>query len=77
MKKTTIAEIIDGMGLNKFTWRIVFLIGMANLLAGVANRIPSYTMPQISKEWALTGVQTGMISSYGGFGSYLARLWQA
>jgi len=78
MKKTTIAEIIDGMGLNKYIWGIVFLIGMGNMLSGVMNRIPSYTMPQISQDWGLTGVETGMISSYGGFGllfgSFLAGL---
>lgn len=74
MKKTTVAEIIDSMGLTKYTWKVVILVGMVIFLDGFDNKIPSYTMTQISKDWGLSGVQTGMISSWGGIGLLIGAL---
>jgi benzoate transport len=74
MKKTTVAEISDGMGLTKYTWKVVILVGLVILFDGFDNKIPSYTMTQISKDWGLSGVETGMISSWGGIGLLIGAL---
>lgn len=62
--KVMLSEVIDELGVSKFTWRIFLLCGLALLFDGFDNMIVSYTMPQISKEWALTKLQTGSLASW-------------
>lgn len=64
MGKYTISEVMDSFGVNKFTWHVFFFLGLAMLFDGYDYMIVSYTMPQISAEWALTKVQTGSLSSW-------------
>lgn len=64
MRKYFVSEIIDGIGLSKFTWRVFVLLGIAMIFDGFDYMIVSYTMPQISEEWALTKVQTGSLASW-------------
>jgi len=67
-KQFSISEIIDSFGVNKFTWSIFFFLGMAMVFDGYDYMIVSYTMPQISAEWALSKVETGSLSSWSLFG---------
>ncbi len=64
MKYFTISEVIDSLGVNKFTWSVFFFLGMAMVFDGYDYMVVSYTMPQISAEWALNKVQTGSLSSW-------------
>ncbi|CQR70910.1 4-hydroxybenzoate transporter PcaK [Sporomusa ovata DSM 2662] len=64
----TISEVIDSFGVNKFTWSIFFFLGMSMVFDGYDYMVVSYTMPQISAEWALSKVQTGSLSSWSLFG---------
>lgn len=64
MKGFTISEVMDSLGVNKFTWSIFFFLGMAMVFDGYDYMVVSYTMPQISAEWALNKVQTGSLSSW-------------
>ncbi|MHB8073669.1 MFS transporter [Desulfosporosinus fructosivorans] len=64
MKKFNISEVIDSLGVNRFTWHIFFLIGLAMVFDGFDYMIVSYTMPQIAIEWGLTAVQKGSLSSW-------------
>ena len=61
VKKFTISEVIDSLGVNKFTWSVFFFLGMAMVFDGYDYMVVSYTMPQISAEWALNKVQTGSL----------------
>ncbi|MBP2637909.1 MAG: hypothetical protein H6Q72_3816 [Firmicutes bacterium] len=70
-KKFTISEVIDSFGVNKFTWSIFFFLGMSMVFDGYDYMVVSYTMPQISAEWALNKVQTGSLSSWSIFGLIL------
>ncbi len=72
--KNYISDIIDEIGVTKYTWIIFFLIGFAHLLDGFDNMVVPYTMPQIAKEWALTKVQTGSLVSWGFVGSILGAI---
>lgn len=63
--KTYIYDLIDNLGVSKFTWTVFVLCGFAMLFDGYDNMIVAYTMPQIAKEWALTKVQTGSLVSWG------------
>lgn len=60
----SISEVIDSFGVNKYTWLILIFLGMAMVFDGYDYMIVSYTMPQISAEWALNKVQTGSLSSW-------------
>lgn len=64
MERTSISEIVDSLGLSKYTFKIYLLIGLALIFAGYNYMIVSYTMPQMAKEWALTKVQMGSLSSW-------------
>ena len=64
MDKTSISEIIDGLGVTKNTFKIYFLVGLTLLFCGFDYMIVSYTMPQMTKEWALSKVQTGGLASW-------------
>ncbi|MDQ7092404.1 aromatic acid/H+ symport family MFS transporter [Desulfosporosinus sp. PR] len=64
MAKQSISEIIDKIGLSKYTFKIYFLIGLALLFCGFDYMIVSYTMPQMTKEWTLSKVQTGSLASW-------------
>lgn len=67
-KNFSISEVVDSLGVNKFTWSVFFFLGMAMVFDGYDYMIVSYTMPQISAEWGLTKVQTGSLSSWSLFG---------
>ena len=68
MKNFTISEVVDSLGVNKFTWSVFFFLGMSMVFDGYDYMVVSYTMPQISAEWALSKVQTGSLSSWSLFG---------
>lgn len=74
MKKTMISEVIDGLGISRFTFLIYILVGLTLLFDGFDYMIVAYTMPQISKEWALTKVQTGSLASWGMLGLMIGGL---
>lgn len=63
--KVIVSEVIDNLGVSKFTWAVFVLCGFAMLFDGYDNMVVAYTMPQITKEWALTKVQTGSLVSWG------------
>ncbi len=64
MKNYSVSEVIDSFGVNKFTWQMFFLLGMAMVFDGFDYMIVSYTMPQIATEWGLNAVQKGSLSSW-------------
>lgn len=68
MMKVNISQIIDRMGVTKFTWLIFILCGVGIMFDGYDNMIVAYTMPQIAKEWGLSKVQTGSLVSWGMLG---------
>lgn len=68
MKNFSISEVMDSFGVNKFTWHVFFFLGMAMVFDGYDYMVVSYTMPQISAEWALSAVQKGSLSSWSLFG---------
>jgi MFS transporter, AAHS family, 4-hydroxybenzoate transporter len=68
VKSFTISEVIDSLGVNKFTRSVFFFLGMSMVFDGYDYMVVSYTMPQISVEWALNKVQTGSLSSWSLFG---------
>lgn len=60
----TISDALDSIGLNKFTWSVFFLVGLAMMFDGYDYMIVSYTMPQIAAEWGLDAVAKGSLSSW-------------
>jgi AAHS family 4-hydroxybenzoate transporter-like MFS transporter len=64
VKKYSVSEVMDSFGINKFTWHIFLFLGFAMVFDGYDYMVVSYTMPQISAEWALSKVQTGSLSSW-------------
>jgi benzoate transport len=64
MNKTSISDVIDRLGISKYTFRIYLLVGLTLIFAGFSYMIISYTMPQMSAEWHLTKVQTGSLASW-------------
>lgn len=64
LKNFSISEVMDSLGVNKFTWKIFFLLGLAMVFDGYDYMIVSYTMPQIAKEWGLSAVAKGSLSSW-------------
>jgi len=74
MNKVTISEVVDRLGVSKYTFKIYFLIGLALIFAGYNYMIVAYTMPQLAKEWALTKIQTGSLSSWSILGLLIGGL---
>lgn len=64
MKNFSISEAMDSFGVNKFTWKIFFLLGFAMVFDGYDYMIVSYTMPQIAQEWGLSAIAKGSLSSW-------------
>lgn len=64
MDKTTISEILDRLGVSKYTFKVYLLVGLTLIFAGFSYMIISYTMPQMAAEWSLTKVQTGSLASW-------------
>ncbi|MTI84246.1 MAG: aromatic acid/H+ symport family MFS transporter [Firmicutes bacterium] len=75
MNKVMISEVIDNLGISKFTFKIYFLIGLVLLFDGFDYMIVAYTMPQISGEWGLTLVQTGSLASWSLLGLMIGGLF--
>jgi len=67
-KSFSISGVVDALGVNKFTLSVFFFLGMAMVFDGYDYMVVSYTMPQISAEWALNKIQTGSLSSWSLFG---------
>lgn len=72
--KTMISEIIDRMGVTRFSMRIFVIIGLVLFFDGLDFMIVSYTMPQIAADWGLSKVMTGSLVSYGMLGLILGGL---
>lgn len=68
MKNFTISEVVDSLGVNKFTWSVFFFLGMSMVFDGYDYMVVSYTMPQIAAEWHLDKVAMGSLSSWSLFG---------
>ena len=64
MNNFSISEVMDSLRVNKFTWKIFFLLGLAMVFDGYDYMIVSYTMPQIAAEWGLSAVAKGSLSSW-------------
>ncbi|WP_286944959.1 MFS transporter [Acetobacterium sp. UBA5834] len=64
MNSFSISEVMDSLGVNKFTWQMFFMLGLAMVFDGYDNMIVSYTMPQIATEWGLSAVAKGSLSSW-------------
>lgn len=64
MSKVSISDVIDRIGISKYTYRTYFLVGLTLIFAGFSYMIVSYTMPQMTEEWSLTKVQTGSLASW-------------
>lgn len=62
--KFTVSDALDSIGINKFTWSVFFLVGLAMMFDGYDYMIVSYTMPQIGAEWGLDSVAKGSLSSW-------------
>lgn len=63
-KKFSISEVIDSLGVSKFTISKWILVGLTLTFVGFAYMIVPYTMPQMTQEWALSKVQTGSLHSW-------------
>jgi MFS family permease len=75
MNKTSISEIVDQLGVSKYTFRVYLLVGLALLFDGFDYMIVAYTMPQMAKEWVLTKVQTGSLASWSLLGLMIGGLF--
>ncbi|AHF07182.1 MFS transporter [Desulfitobacterium metallireducens] len=64
MNKTSISQIIDEIGISKYTFKVYLLVGLTLIFCGFSYMIISYTMPQMAAEWSLTKVQTGSLASW-------------
>ena len=64
MNNFSISQVMDSLGVNKFTWKIFFLLGLAMVFDGYDYMIVSYTMPQIAAEWGLSAIAKGSLSSW-------------
>jgi MFS family permease len=75
MNNTSISEIVDQLGVSKYTFRVYLLVGLALLFDGFDYMIVAYTMPQMAKEWVLTKVQTGSLASWSLLGLMIGGLF--
>jgi MFS family permease len=75
MNNTSISEIVDQLGVSKYTFRVYLLVGLALLFDGFDYMIVAYTMPQMAKEWVLTKVQTGSLASWSLLGLIIGGLF--
>lgn len=80
--KFTISQVIDSLGVNKFTASLFFLVGIAMMFDGYDNMIISYTNTYIMNDYfplsmyggdataqkAATDAMKGALSSYGTIG---------
>ncbi|ACL21670.1 putative MFS transporter [Desulfitobacterium sp. LBE] len=64
MGKISISDVVDQIGVSKYTYKTYFLVGLTLIFCGFSYMIVSYTMPQMSAEWGLTKVQTGSLASW-------------
>ncbi len=64
MKAQYLSEIMDDLGVSKFTVKVLLVVGVAMAFDGFDYMIVSYTMPQIAAEWGLDSVQMGGLSSW-------------
>ncbi|HEY3425523.1 MAG TPA: MFS transporter [Negativicutes bacterium] len=68
MRNFSVSEVMDSLGVNKFTWFILVFLGMAMVFDGYDFMIVSYTMPQLAAEWGLSKALTGSLSSWSAIG---------
>ena len=62
--KFSISEVIDSLGINRFTWFIFFFLGFAMIFDGYDYMVVSYTMSRIQAEWGLNNLMTGSLTSW-------------
>lgn len=66
--KFTVSQAIDSIGVNKFTWSILLLVGLAMMFDGYDYMIISYTNTQIAAQWGLDDVAKGALASWSTIG---------
>ena len=59
MKAQYLSEIMDDLGVSRFTIKILVVVGIAMMFDGFDYMIVSYTMPQIAAEWGSTAFRWG------------------
>ncbi|WP_347488602.1 MFS transporter [Desulfoscipio sp. XC116] len=64
MNKVTISDVIDRIGVSKYTFSVYLLVGLVVLFSGIVYMVVPYTMSQIALEWQLSKIQTGALSSW-------------
>lgn len=69
-----ISEIVDRLGVTRFTIGVFILVGLVLFFDGLDYMVVAYTMPQIAAEWGLTKIQTGSLVSWGMAGLILGGL---
>lgn len=74
MNRTYISEVIDQLGVSKYTYTMYILVGIALLFDGFDYMIVAYTMPQMAAEWGLSKVQTGSLTSWSLIGLIIGGL---
>ena len=72
----TVSEILDGFGLNKFTWFMFFVLGFAMLFDGYDYMIISYTLTPAATSLGVADnpVLTGSMSSWSTLGLFVGGI---
>lgn len=74
MQKVTVDSIIEKIQLNKVHYYIVVTAALGFMFDSFDTYIVAYAMPSIIKEWAITPVQNGMLTSAGFWGMFLGSM---
>lgn len=75
MERRYISDVIDQLGVSKYTYTMYIFIGLALLFDGYDYMIVAYTMPQMAVEWGLSKVQTGSLTSWSLIGLIIGGLF--
>ena len=74
MKAQYLSEIMDDLGVSKFTVKVLLVVGVAMAFDGFDYMIVSYTVPSLQAEWGLSSTITGSLSSWSLIGLVLGGL---
>jgi putative MFS transporter len=74
LKHETVSSIIEQLSLSKFHYYVVLAAGFGYMFDSFDTYLVAYAMPAVIRDWHITAVMTGMLTSAGMWGTFFGAI---
>lgn len=73
LKQETVSSIIEQLTLSNFHYYVVLAAGFGYMFDSFDTYLVAYAMPAVIRDWHISPMMTGMLTSAGMWGTFLAQ----